>query len=298
MPELAHLGSGKVRELYDAGDDRLLLVASDRISAFDVIMPTPIPQKGRVLTGLSAFWFARTASIVPNHLVSLRLEDVPGDDHDPGMRGRIMLVRRLRMLPIEFVVRGYLAGSGLRDYQATGAISGVSLPPGLRIADRLPEPVVTPARKATSGHDENVGADEARELCGGDAYDRAAAAALAVYRHAVEHARSCGIIVADTKFEFGLDERGEIVLADEVLTPDSSRFWPSASVVAGSTPPSFDKQYLRDWLETQPWDKTDPGPVLPDAVAEGISARYREAYALIVGRPFSTYLEEQGVECA
>jgi phosphoribosylaminoimidazole-succinocarboxamide synthase len=298
VPELTHLGSGKVRELYDAGDDRLLLVASDRISAFDVIMPTPIPQKGRVLTGLSAFWFARTASIVPNHLVSLRLEDVPGGDHDPELRGRIMLVRRLRMLPIEFVVRGYLAGSGLRDYQATGAISGVSLPPGLQIADRLPEPVVTPARKATSGHDENIGADEARELCGGDAYDRAAAAALAVYGHAVEHARSCGIIVADTKFELGLDERGEIVLADEVLTPDSSRFWPAASVVAGSTPPSFDKQYLRDWLETQPWDKTDPGPALPDEVAEGISARYREAYALICGRPFSTYLEEQGVECA
>jgi phosphoribosylaminoimidazole-succinocarboxamide synthase len=299
VPELAHVASGKVRELYDAGDDRLLLVASDRISAFDVVLPTPIPQKGRVLTGLSAFWFARTAALVPNHLVSLRLEDVPGTGHDPAMRGRIMLVRRLRMLPVEFVVRGYLAGSAVRDYGATGAISGVPLPPGLRIADQLPAAIVTPARKATSGHDENISADEARELCGGgDAYDRAAAAALLVYDHAARHARSCGIIVADTKFEFGLDAAGGIVLGDEVLTPDSSRFWPADQVVPGSTPPSFDKQYVRDWLEAQPWDKTDPGPELPREVAEGVSARYQEAYGLLTGRPFSTYLEEQGVECA
>jgi phosphoribosylaminoimidazole-succinocarboxamide synthase len=297
MPELTHLGSGKVRELYDAGDDQLLLVASDRISAFDVVMPTGIPDKGRVLTGLSAFWFARLGSIVPNHLVSLRLEDVPGT-HDPDLRGRIMLVRRLQMLPVEFVVRGYLAGSGLRDYEATGAISGVALPAGLRIAERLPEPVVTPAFKATSGHDENITAEEARELCGGEPYDLAAAAALAVYSQAAEYARTRGIVLADTKFEFGLDASGALVLADEVLTPDSSRFWPAAEVVAGSTPPSFDKQYLRDWLETQPWGKTAPGPELPSEVSEGVAARYREAYALLVGRPFSTYLEEQGVECA
>jgi phosphoribosylaminoimidazole-succinocarboxamide synthase len=298
MPELAHIGSGKVREIYDAGDDRLLLVASDRLSAFDVVLPTPIPQKGRVLTGLSAFWFSRIAQIVPNHLVSLRLEDVPGGPHDADLRGRIMLVQRLRMLPVEFVVRGYLAGSGLRDYRSTGTISGVVLPRGLQLAERLPEPVVTPAMKATSGHDENITADEARELCGGDAYDRAAAAALAVYAHAVEHASAHGIIVADTKFEFGLDADGEIVLADEVLTPDSSRFWPAESVSPGETPPSFDKQYVRDWLEAQPWDKTAPGPELPAEVAEGASARYREAYTLLTGRPFSTYLEEQGVECA
>jgi phosphoribosylaminoimidazole-succinocarboxamide synthase len=298
VPELAHLGSGKVRELYDAGDDQLLLVASDRISAFDVVLPTPIPQKGRVLTGLSAFWFARTEAIVPNHLVSVRLEDVPGTDLDPELRGRIMLVRRLRMLPVEFVVRGYLAGSGLRDYRSTGTISGVPLPPGLRIAEQLPAPIVTPARKATSGHDENITAEEARELCGGDAYDRAAAAAVRVYQHAVAHARSCGIIVADTKFEFGLDPAGEVVLGDEVLTPDSSRFWPAEEVDAGATPPSFDKQYVRDWLEAQPWDKTDPGPDLPTEVAEGVSARYREAYGLLAGRPFARYLEEQGVECA
>jgi phosphoribosylaminoimidazole-succinocarboxamide synthase len=294
VPELQHVGSGKVRELYDAGDDRLLLVASDRISAFDVIMPTPIPDKGRVLTGLSAFWFALTEPIVANHLVSLRAEDA--GETEPGLRGRSMLVRRLRMLPVEFVVRGYLAGSGLKDYRATGAVSGVALPEGLRNADRLPEPIVTPARKATSGHDENISADEARALCGdGDAYDRAAAAALAVYERASQHARERGIVLADTKFEFGLDETGEVVLGDEVLTPDSSRFWPADAVVPGETPPSFDKQYLREWLEAQPWDKTPPGPVLPPEIAEGIASRYREAYALLAGRPFDRYLEEQHV---
>ena len=298
MPELVHVGSGKVRELYDAGDGLLALVASDRISAFDVVLPTPIPDKGRVLTGLSAFWFSQTAAIVPNHLVSLRLDDIPGESHDPELRGRVMLVRRLAMLPVEFVVRGYLAGSGWRDYSSSGAISGVPLPRGLRLADELPEPVVTPAMKATSGHDENITADEARDLCGGEPYDRAAAAALAIYRHAVEHARPRGIVVADTKFEFGLDAAGELVLGDEVLTPDSSRFWPSDSVVPGSSPPSFDKQYVRDWLEAQPWDKTYPGPELPRDVAAGVAARYREAYALLAGRPFSAYLEEQGVECA
>jgi phosphoribosylaminoimidazole-succinocarboxamide synthase len=298
VSELTHLGSGKVRELYDAGDGQLLLVASDRISAFDVVLSTPIPHKGRVLTGLSAFWFAQIASIVPNHLLSLRLEDVPGDDHDPELRGRIMLVRRLEMLPVEFVVRGYLAGSGLVDYEATGAVSGVALPTGLRLADQLPEPVVTPAFKATSGHDSNITAEEARALCGGDAYDRAAAAALAVYRHAAEHARARGIVLADTKFEFGLDAQGVVVLGDEVLTPDSSRFWPADSVVPGSSPPSFDKQYVRDWLLAQPWDKTYPAPELPPEVAAGTSERYRAAYDQLTGRPFSAYLEEQGVECA
>jgi phosphoribosylaminoimidazole-succinocarboxamide synthase len=297
VSELQHVGSGKVRELYDAGDDRLLLVASDRISAFDVVLDTAIPQKGRVLTGLSAFWFARTEAIVPNHLVSLRLEDVPGET-DPGLRGRIMLVRRLQMLPVEFVVRGYLAGSGFKDYLATGAISGVVLPAGLQLAEQLPAPVVTPAMKATSGHDENITADEARDLCGGDAYDRAAGAALAVYAHGAAHAASRGIVLADTKFEFGLDARGDVVLGDEVMTPDSSRFWPADAVRPGDNPPSFDKQYVRDWLEAQPWDKTPPAPPLPDEVAHGVASRYREAYELVTGRPFSTYLEEQGVECA
>jgi phosphoribosylaminoimidazole-succinocarboxamide synthase len=295
VPELVHLGSGKVRELYDAGEGRLLLVASDRISAFDVVLPTPIPQKGRVLTGLSAFWFAQTAAIVPNHLLSLRLEDVPGDGRDPGLRGRIMLVRRLEMLPVEFVVRGYLAGSGFVDYQATGAVSGVALPPGLQLADELPEPIVTPAFKATSGHDANITAEEARSLCGGDPYDRAAAAALDVYRHAAERARARGIVLADTKLEFGVDASGEVVLGDEVLTPDSSRFWPGESIVRGQSPPSYDKQYVRDWLLTQPWDRTYPGPELPRDVADGTAARYREAYDRLADRPFSAYLEEQGI---
>jgi phosphoribosylaminoimidazole-succinocarboxamide synthase len=298
VSELTHLGSGKVRELYDAGDGQLLLVASDRISAFDVVLPTPIPHKGRVLTGISEFWFGQTESIVPNHLISLRLEDVPGSEHDPDMRGRIMLVRRLEMLPVEFVVRGYLAGTGFIDYQATGAVSGVAFPPGLRLADRLPVPVVTPAFKATSGHDSNITAEEARALCGGDPYDRAAAAALAVYLYAAEHARARGIVLADTKFEFGLDEQGEVVLADEVLTPDSSRFWPAESVVPGSSPPSFDKQFVRDWLLQQPWDKTYPAPELPREVADGTSERYRAAYDQLADRPFSAYLAEQGVECA
>jgi phosphoribosylaminoimidazole-succinocarboxamide synthase len=295
VSDLIHLGSGKVRELYDAGEGQLLLVASDRISAFDVVLPTPIPQKGRVLTGLSAFWFAQTAAIVPNHLLSLRLEDVPGDDHDQELRGRIMLVRRLEMLPVEFVVRGYLAGSGFVDYQATGAVSGVALPPGLQLADELPEPIVTPAFKATSGHDANITAEEARSLCGGDPYDRAAAAALDVYRHAAEHARARGIVLADTKLEFGVDASGEVVLGDEVLTPDSSRFWPGESIVRGQSPPSYDKQYVRDWLLTQPWDRTYPGPELPRDVADGTAARYREAYDRLADRPFSAYLEEQGI---
>jgi phosphoribosylaminoimidazole-succinocarboxamide synthase len=288
---------GKVRDLYDAGD-ALLMSASDRISAFDVVLPTPIPHKGRVLTALSAFWFARLGSIVPHHLVSIRLEDVPGGEHDPDLRGRVMLVRRLEMLPVEFVVRGYLAGSGFAEYEAAGSISGVPFPPGLRLADRLPEPVVTPAFKATSGHDENISADEARALCAGDAYDRAAAAALAVYRHAAAHARTRGIVVADTKFEFGLDPHGTVVLGDEVLTPDSSRFWPAAAIVPGASPPSFDKQYVRDWLSQQPWDRSYPGPELPREVADGTAARYREAYDQLAERPFSAYLEEQGVECA
>jgi phosphoribosylaminoimidazole-succinocarboxamide synthase len=298
VSELTHLGSGKVRELYDAGEGQLLLVASDRISAFDVVLPTAIPQKGRVLTGLSAFWFSRTASIVPNHLISLRVEDLPGTEHDPDLRGRSMLVRRLEMLPVEFVARGYLAGSGFVDYQATGAVSGVALPEGLRLADRLPEPIVTPAFKATSGHDSNISAEEARELCGGEPYDRAAAAALALYRHAAEHASARGIVLADTKFEFGVDAAGTVVLGDEVLTPDSSRFWPAESVVPGSSPPSYDKQYVRDWLLAQPWDKTHPGPELPREVAEGTANRYREAYDQLTGRPFSAYLEAQGVECS
>jgi phosphoribosylaminoimidazole-succinocarboxamide synthase len=300
LPELAvslpHLGSGKVRELYDAGDDLLLLVASDRISAFDVVLPTPIPDKGRVLTGLSLFWFARTEAIVPNHLVSGRLLDLPDGAHDPELAGRAMLVRRLEMLPLECVVRGYLAGSAWVDYRATGMVCGHALPPGLREADRLPEPLFTPATKAELGeHDENITVEHARDLVGGERFDEAQRTALALYRHAAQHAASRGILLADTKFELGVDPGGRLVLGDEALTPDSSRYWPADGYAPGSSPPSFDKQFVRDWLSAQDWDRTPPGPELPPDVAAGTAARYREAYERLTGSSFAAYLDEQGV---
>jgi phosphoribosylaminoimidazole-succinocarboxamide synthase len=296
MPDalgLDHLASGKVRELYDAGDDRLLMVASDRISAFDVVLPTPIPDKGRVLTGLSLFWFDTTASIVPNHLLSARLEDFPADARDRALAGRAMLVRRLEMLPIECVVRGYLAGSGWKDYAATGSVCGHRLPPDLRQADRLPRPIFTPATKALSGHDENITADQAREVVGEERYAEVEAVCIALYQHAAAHASARGVIVADTKFELGLDEDGTLVLGDEVVTPDSSRFWPADRYAPGTSPPSFDKQYVRDWLETLDWDKTAPGPELPEEVAAGTADRYREAYERITDTPFQTYLQDE-----
>jgi phosphoribosylaminoimidazole-succinocarboxamide synthase len=297
MPDtigLDHLASGKVRELYDAGDDRLLMVASDRISAFDVVLPTPIPDKGRVLTGLSLFWFRETASIVPNHLLSARVADFPANARDPALAGRAMLVRRLEMLPIECVVRGYLAGSGWKDYAATGSVCGHQLPPGLRQADRLPRPIFTPATKALSGHDENITADQAREVVGEERFADVEAVCIALYERAAAHARARGVIVADTKFELGLDEDGTLVLGDEVVTPDSSRFWPADRYAPGASPPSFDKQFVRDWLETLDWDKTPPGPELPDDVAAGTADRYREAYARITDTPFQTYLDDHG----
>jgi len=278
VPEAVHLGSGKVRELYALDDDRLLLVASDRISTFDVVLPTPIPDKGRVLTGLSAFWFARTRELVPNHLVRLR------DD------GRSLECRRLEMLPIELVVRGYLAGSGWRDYLETGATSGHELPPGLREADRLPEPIVTPATKAESGHDLNISEAEAAELCGADRYETARAAALELYRYASAHALEAGIVVADTKFEFGVDPAGAVVLGDEALTPDSSRFWPADEYRPGGTQASFDKQFVRDFCERTGWDKTDPGPELPADVVGGTRARYVEAFERLTGCSFDRYI--------
>ncbi len=279
MSETAvHLGSGKVRELYALDDDRLLLIASDRISTFDVVLPTEIPDKGRVLTGLSAFWFARTADIVPNHLLALR-ED-----------GRSLECRRLEMLPIELVVRGYLAGSGWRDYVETGATSGHELPPGLREADRLPEPIVTPATKAESGHDLNISEAEAAELCGADRYETARAAALELYRYALAHALEAGIVVADTKFEFGVDPAGAVVLGDEALTPDSSRFWPADEYRPGGTQASFDKQFVRDFCERTGWDKTDPGPELPADVVGGTRARYVEAFERLTGCSFDRYI--------
>ena len=279
MPETGvHLGSGKVRELYALDGERLLLTASDRISTFDVILPTEIPDKGRVLTGLSAFWFARTIDVVPNHLLALR------DD------GRTLECRRLEMLPIEVVVRGYLAGSGWKDYLATGAVCGHALPAGLRESDRLPAPLLTPATKAESGHDENIAAATAAGLVGGDLYAEVERVALALYRFAAAHAEARGIILADTKFEFGLDSDGTLVLGDEALTPDSSRFWPASDYAPGGPQPSYDKQYVRDYCESLGWDKTDPGPEIPPDVVAGTRARYIEAFELLTGIAFADYL--------
>jgi phosphoribosylaminoimidazole-succinocarboxamide synthase len=291
---LAHVASGKVREIYDAGDGRLLLVASDRISAFDVVMPTPIPDKGRVLTGLSRFWFDHTAEIVPNHQLSIDPADFPSEAQDPGLAGRSMLVRRLEMLPLECVVRGYLAGSGWVDYRATGSVCGIDLPAGLRQADRLPSPIFTPATKALAGHDENIDAATAGALIGADRYEEVEQVCIALYERAAAHAEARGIIIADTKFELGLDDSGALVLADEAFTPDSSRFWPADEYCPGTSPPSFDKQFLRDWLATLDWGKTAPGPELPEPIVEGTAARYRAAYEQLVERPFAAYLEEVG----
>jgi phosphoribosylaminoimidazole-succinocarboxamide synthase len=283
MPEAAHVGSGKVRELYALDDERLLLVASDRISTFDVVLPTEIPDKGRVLTGLSAFWFARTSSIVPNHLLGLQAD------------GRSSECRRLDMLPLECVVRGYITGSGWKDYQATGATSGHTLPAGLRESDRLPEPIFTPSTKAAEGHDENIDLDQAGELVGSDRLQEVERIALELYRFASEHALARGIIIADTKFEFGVDGEGQLVLADEAFTPDSSRFWPAADYEPGRAQPSFDKQFVRDYCESLGWDKTPPGPELPADVVEGTRARYVEAFERITGIPFADYVADPEV---
>lgn len=284
MPEAAvHLASGKVRELYALDDERLLLVASDRISVFDVILPTEVPDKGCVLTGLSAFWFARTQHIVPNHLLALR------DD------GRSLECRRLEMLPIEIVVRGYLSGSGWKDYAATGSVCGHSLPAGLAESGRLPEPIVTPATKAQTGHDENIDAATAADLVGADRWAEVEAAALALYGFAAAHAEARGIILADTKFELGLDRDGTLVLGDEALTPDSSRFWPADGYAPGGPQPSYDKQFVRDYAEGLGWDKTYPGPTVPTAVVAGTRARYVEAFELLTGLSFDRYLADPQV---
>jgi phosphoribosylaminoimidazole-succinocarboxamide synthase len=276
--DATHVASGKVREIYALGDDTLALTASDRISTFDVVLPTHIPDKGRVLTGLSAFWFARTREVVPNHLLALR-ED-----------GRTMVCRKLEMLPIECVVRGYLAGSGWSDYRATGAVCGHDLPDGLVESARLPEPIFTPATKAKEGHDLNIGEKEAAGLCGVDRYNAAKQASLDLYRFASAHAEACGIIVADTKFELGLDTAGTLVLGDEALTPDSSRFWPADSYRPGGPQLSFDKQFVRDWCERSGWDKTPPGPELPEDVVAGTRARYVDAFERITEIPFDDYV--------
>jgi phosphoribosylaminoimidazole-succinocarboxamide synthase len=285
MPDAAalHVASGKVREIYELDQERLLLVTSDRISTFDVILPTEIPDKGRVLTGLSGFWFARTRDVVPNHLLALRPD------------GRSTEARRLRMLPIECVVRGYLTGSGWKDYQATGSTSGHELPPGLQESERLPEPIFTPATKAQTGHDENIDRDRAAELVGADVLAEVERIVIDLYRFASQHAAERGVIIADTKFELGHDDEGRLVLGDEALTPDSSRFWPADGYEPGRAQPSFDKQYVRDYCESLGWDKTDPGPDLPDDVVAGTRARYVEAFELLTGISFDDYLADPEV---
>jgi phosphoribosylaminoimidazole-succinocarboxamide synthase len=291
------IGRGKVREIYDLGSDGLLLVASDRISAFDVIMPTPIPDKGRVLTGMTLFWLDRTKSIVPNHLRGAWPGELPDEAGAPELRGRAMLCEKLTMLPIECVVRGYLAGSGWKDYRASGAVSGHRLPEGLDEAAQLPTPIFTPATKAEMGdHDENITVEQARNQIGSEEFAAVEAASIALYEHAAAHARERGIILADTKFEFGHDADGRLVLGDEVMTPDSSRWWPVDGYRTGISPPSYDKHYVRDYLETLDWDKTAPGPDLPTDVVRGTANRYREAYELLTDSSFDDYLDKMEVE--
>jgi phosphoribosylaminoimidazole-succinocarboxamide synthase len=284
LAALPLLATGKVREMYDLGD-QILMVASDRISTYDVVHPTPIPDKGKVLTALSVFWFEQTAEIVPSHLVSIS-EGVPDE-----VRGRALAVRKLAMLPVECVVRGYLTGSGWKDYQATGAVAGITLPEGLRDSEQLPEPIFTPSTKADVGHDETIDFDQAAQIVG----DRGVMAELrdlsiALYTFAAEHAAARGVILADTKFEFGRDAGGVLRVGDEVLTPDSSRFWPADTYEVGKPQPSFDKQYVRDWASGTGWDKTPPAPAIPDDVVAGTRARYVEAYEKITGLPFDDWL--------
>lgn len=295
----AFVRAGKVRDLYEVGDDRLLLVASDRLSAFDVVLPTPIADKGRVLTGLSRFWFHRTQDIIANHLLSVDPADLPealtgGDpatlDH---LRGRMMLGRKAEVLPVECVVRGYLSGSGWKEYQASGTVCGIGLPAGLRESDRLPEPIFTPAWKAPAGqHDENIPMSRVVELIGPRLGNMVMIASLALYNRGAQICEQAGIILADTKYEFGVLPDGELILIDEVMTPDSSRFWDAQAYEPGRAQASFDKQFVRDWLERQPWAKTAPGPDLPDDVVAGTRSRYVEAYERITGASFARYLSE------
>ena len=291
---LRKIASGKVREIFEIDDERLLFVASDRISAYDVVMNEQIPDKGRVLTGMTEHWL-RLAGEIPNHLLSMSPADLP-DQVQPfaeELSGRFMVVRRLNMMPVEFVVRGYLVGSGWAEYQRNGTIAGLKLPEGLREADKLPQPVFTPATKAVTGHDENISEETAGEIVGEARMQTARDYAFALYEMAATYAEQRGIIVADTKFEFGMRD-GEVVLADEVLTPDSSRFWPAGEWRPGANPPSFDKQFLRDWLSGLDWNKEPPPPTLPEDVIEGTRRRYLEAYERITGSSFYEYLKRQG----
>ena len=284
---LPRTASGKVREIFDLQDGRLLFLASDRISAYDVVMRQGIPDKGAVLTGMTVFWLDLLKEVCPNHLLTGADAALPAEVADlPGVASRALVVRRLEMLPIELVVRGYLSGSGWKEYQRTGAVCGVELPPGLQEASRLDRPIFTPATKATTGHDENITEEEAAELAGPVLLKTAREYAIEAYNRAAAYAESRGIILADTKFEFGVDEDGEVVLADEVLTPDSSRFWPAGAYRPGSNPPSYDKQYVRDWLDARGWDRKPPPPDLPDDVVGRSRAKYVEAYERLTGTAF------------
>ena len=283
IPSLKLLGRGKVRDIYEVDDNRLLIVTTDRLSAYDVILPNPVPGKGEVLTQISNFWFAMMADILPNHLTGT---DVSAIVDDPALAAqlanRAIVVKKLRPLPIEAVVRGYLIGSGWRDYEATGAVCGIPLPPGLQLAEQLPEPLFTPATKAESGeHDENISFAKVQSLIGAELAAGVRDATIAIYERAVAHAAARGIIIADTKFEFGLDNEGRLHIIDEMLTPDSSRFWPVSSYAVGISPPSFDKQFVRDYLDTLDWNHTAPGPVLPDDIVQRTAGKYREALRLL-----------------
>ena len=285
LKSLKRIGKGKVRDIYAVDGDKMMILVSDRLSAFDVVLPDPIPDKGRVLTELANFWFGKLGHVVPNHLTGIDPESVvKGEEEKSQVRGRAVVVKKLKPLPVEAVVRGYLIGSGWKDYQASGAVCGIALGKGLMQAQKLPEPIFTPATKAESGHDENIPFERMCEIVGKDIGEKVKAISLRLYTEASEFAATRGIIIADTKFEFGLDERSQLVLIDEILTADSSRFWPADLYQVGTSPPSYDKQFVRDYLETLDWDKTPPGPKLPADVIARTSAKYREALEKLTGK--------------
>jgi len=284
IKSLPRIGKGKVRDIYAVGDDKMLIVASDRLSAFDVVLPDPIPDKGRVLNEMANFWFSKLGHVVPNQLTGIDPESVVSEEEKPQVRGRSVVVKKLKPLPIEAVVRGYLIGSGWKDYQKTGKICGIALPTGLRQAEKLPGPIFTPATKAAEGHDENITFAQVEQMIGSALAAKVRDVSIRLYQEAADYAATKGILIADTKFEFGLDAKGNLVLIDEVLTADSSRFWPADSYRVGVSPPSFDKQYVRDYLESLTWDKTPPAPKLPEDVIARTSQKYRDALERLTGR--------------
>jgi len=287
IKSLPRIGKGKVRDIYAVGADKMLIVASDRLSAFDVVLPDPIPDKGRVLNEMANFWFGKLGHVVPNQLTGIDPETVVQQNERDQVRGRSVVVKKLKPLPIEAVVRGYIIGSGWKDYQKTGKICGIELPKGLKQAEKLPEPIFTPATKAVEGHDENISFAQVEQMIGAALAAKVRDVAIKLYKEAADYAATKGIIIADTKFEFGLDAKGELVLIDEVLTADSSRFWPADSYRVGISPPSYDKQYVRDYLESLTWDKTPPAPKLPDDVIARTSQKYRDALERLTGRKLS-----------